>query len=50
MGTRTIGKVQVFGRDRRKWEWKTVLLENIPADSIPEEYGGIGPPVLSKAQ
>ncbi len=46
MGPRTIGKVQVFGCDRKKWE--RVLLQNIPPEAVPAEYGGTGPHVLNE--
>jgi len=44
MSARTIGKVQVFGKDRKKWT--QALLNQIPSDSLPEDYGGTGKAVL----
>jgi len=41
----TLSKVNIF--DSNEEHWKSVLVANIPASSIPIDYGGIGPPVLS---
>ncbi len=45
LSTHTLSKVQMFDYNQAKWG--PAVLKGIPPASLPAEYGGTGPPVLS---
>lgn len=43
MSPRTLGKIQIMTHNA---DWKTVLEDYMPTESIPLEYGGQGEPIM----
>jgi len=41
----TIEKINIF--DSNEGKWKPILMQKLPAEALPEEYGGTGEPVLT---